>query len=187
MDLEIVDLPPVQMMRHVALFQDLTGRDNGFPEYGVAGFARTMYNIVGFEAPSTTGKPNDSVVISPVGRDTPPAINTKAGFGVLILKCAVGNGTPNHNHDTNETFVVIDGRWRFYWGETSQHSSADHQFELGPLDAVSFPPGILRRFECIATATDSDTGTLVGIVAGDQPRAEYADDFNERLRELGKI
>ncbi len=48
-----------------------------------------------------------------------------------------------HNHDTNETFVPMTGRWRCSWEVDGRVEHVD----LGPMDVISFPAGVQRRFE----------------------------------------
>jgi mannose-6-phosphate isomerase-like protein (cupin superfamily) len=183
--LPVIPLSRDEMLRRVAVFSTLEGKADSFPEYGVPGYARTMYNIVGFQKPAgeTIGA---AIVISPVG-NTPPVINGHAGFGMLYLEATPGNGVPNHNHDTNETFAVISGRWLFHWGETEEQEQPEHQVELGPLDVISFPSGVLRRFENLEgrDGQSDQPGMLLGVIAGDAPLAEYTEDFNDKLRALG--
>jgi mannose-6-phosphate isomerase-like protein (cupin superfamily) len=181
--MSVVRMSREAMLKRIATFARLIGKDNSFPEFGVPGYARTMYNIVGFRKP--TGQTIASkVVISPVG-ETAPVIEGPAGFGLLYLECMPGNGVPNHNHDTNETFAVISGRWLFHWGETVEQDKPENQAELGPLDVISYPAGVLRRFENIEGRARNEPGMLLGVIAGDAPSAEYTEDFNDKLRALG--
>ena len=49
-----------------------------------------------------------------------------------------------HFTDTNETFVSMTGTWRASWENTK--GEIEH-VDLKPLDVISFPPGVSRRFE----------------------------------------
>jgi cupin superfamily acireductone dioxygenase involved in methionine salvage len=53
-------------------------------------------------------------------------------------------GADEHNHDTNEIFILMTGVWRCSCeNEAGQMESID----LNPLDVISFPPGATRRLK----------------------------------------
>jgi hypothetical protein len=86
-----------------------------------------------------------------------------------------------HNHDTNETFMPITGRWRCAWNE-----GADYKFvDVGPCDVVSFPPGVARRFMNVTEGEPDTEHLLLFIVAGNEPAAEYTPGANEIMRRGG--
>jgi hypothetical protein len=86
-----------------------------------------------------------------------------------------------HNHNTNETFMPITGRWRCAWNE-----GADYQFvDVGPCDVVSFPPGVARRFMNVTEGEPDTEHLLMFIVAGDEPEAAYTPEANEIMRRGG--
>ena len=68
-------------------------------------------------------------------------IDIDEGLNVAFLEVEPNNGVTYHSHDTNETFVVLDGRWHFFWGKDEGES-----VELGPRDTISFPGPAERRF-----------------------------------------
>ena len=70
-----------------------------------------------------------------------------------------------HNHDTNETFIAMTGRWRASW--EGQNGGVEH-VDLDPLDVVSFPPGLIRRFENV-TAGDPNAEHILMFVIGLDP------------------
>jgi quercetin dioxygenase-like cupin family protein len=74
-----------------------------------------------------------------------------------------------HNHDTNETFVPMTGRWRCSWNEEDTQS-----VDLGPLDVISFPPGVARRFENVTPGDMNEEHVLMVIVAGTAPGTEIS-------------
>jgi mannose-6-phosphate isomerase-like protein (cupin superfamily) len=86
-----------------------------------------------------------------------------------------------HNHDTNETFVVISGTWMFEW----EGHHGDESVILKERDIVSFEPGMQRRFECMSSANNADKGVILGVIGGDNPAAEFSPESIERLKELG--
>ena len=77
---------------------------------------------------------------------------------------APGNGPILHNHDSNETFVAIRGRWRVIWGRHEEH-----HVDLDPLDVCSVPPFVPRRFINVEAAADGQVGLLLTIQPGNAP------------------
>ena len=88
---------------------------------------------------------------SPVGEEASrlAAIKISEGFNLGYCRAKPGNGPMMHNHDTNETFIPMTGTWRCSW----ENEKGEVEFvDLGPLDVVSFPPGVARRFENVTPA-----------------------------------
>ena len=106
------------------------------------GCIRTLYNVIGFQPPQGEG----DAVTSPVGDEASrlAAIPISEGFNLGYCRAKPGNGPMMHNHDTNETFIPMTGTWRCSW----ENENGETEFvDVGPLDVVSFPPGVARRFE----------------------------------------
>ena len=57
--------------------------------------------------------------------------------------------------------------------------------DLGPLDVVSFPPGMVRRFENVTKGDPNMESVLMFVIGGDGPRAEFTDQAMERLEKAG--
>ena len=128
---------------------------------------KELINVIGFEPPKGTLKH-----VSPLGDDNSqmPAINISEGFNLGFCRCKPGKGPLMHNHDTNETFMPITGKWRCEWNEGDDFQSVD----VGPCDVVSFPPGCARRFMNI-TENESDVEhVLLVVIAGNAPKANSA-------------
>ena len=64
-----------------------------------------------------------------------------------------------HDHRTAEVFIVITGRWRFFWGR--QGDAGDVVLNEG--DIFNIPTGIFRGFENVG----NDYGTIRSILGGD--------------------
>ncbi|MEN0041497.1 MAG: cupin domain-containing protein [Pseudomonadota bacterium] len=64
-----------------------------------------------------------------------------------------------HSHRTAETFWVLSGRWRFFWGRYG--TAGEVVLEQG--DIINIPTGIFRGFENIGT----DYGMIMAILGGD--------------------
>jgi hypothetical protein len=87
-----------------------------------------------------------------------------------------------HNHDTNETFIPMTGRWRASW--ENENGEVEH-VDLDPLDVVSFPPGMIRRFENITEGDPNEDSILMFVIGGDAPRAEFTDQAMHELETAG--
>jgi hypothetical protein len=168
------------MLRRVARFSELTGFDGGLPDSRMPGCIRTLYNVIGFQPP----RGEAGALTSPVGADASrlAAIKISEGFNLGYCRARPGNGPMMHNHDTNETFIPMTGRWRCSW-ETE--TGAVESVELGPLDVVSFPPGVARRFENVTPGDPEAEQILMFVIAGDGPKAEFTDASMRKLADAG--
>jgi quercetin dioxygenase-like cupin family protein len=168
-----------EMPARVARWADLEGVTGGHPDSGNEGYDRTLYSVIGFRPPddATSGDPESGTphVSSPVGSlsSAKTVVDVDEGLNVAFFEGEPNNGVAYHSHDTNETFVVLDGRWRFFWGEGEGES-----VELGPRDTISFPGPAERRFVNVS----DQKGTLLMIIAGSKPRAIWQSEVVERVR-----
>ncbi|MEA2807518.1 MAG: hypothetical protein QOJ17_1659, partial [Rhodospirillaceae bacterium] len=136
-----------------------------------------IMNVFGFEPPEGAD------AVNPVGDDTPSAIKPKAGFSVGYLKARPHNGPVLHNHNTNETFIPLSGKWRFSWEASPAHIET---VDLDPYDTVSFPPGVPRMFENLVPAVDEGEGLLLAIVGEDAPVSEAMPGVVQLLMQASK-
>jgi hypothetical protein len=169
-----------EMTKRVARFKDLHGSDGGLPDSNMPGCERTLFNVIGFQPPKGEG----DAVTSPVGGDAAraAAIPISEGFNLGYCKAKPGHGPMMHNHDTNETFIPMTGRWRCSW--ENQHGNVEH-LDLDPLDVISFPPGAIRRFENVTPGDANQEHILMFVIGGDGPRAEFTDDSMKELATAG--
>ena len=151
----IVEYTPEQMQKRVARFDQLKYPPNRYHDSQLPGNTRKNYLVVG------TG------LIAPGGTDPWSAIPVKEGFQMSFIKAEPGNGPMLHNHDTNETFVCLEGKWKVIWG-----LKAEHEVLLNKYD-VSIPPFVPRRFECVEPAAGQKEGLLQSIQPGDEPKVEW--------------
>ena len=168
------------MMKRVARFSELKGFDGGLPDSKMPGCIRTLYNVIGFQPPEDAA----GAVTSPVGADASrlAAIKISEGFNLGYCRAKPGNGPMLHNHDTNETFIPMTGTWRASW----ENEKGEVEFvDLGPLDVVSFPPGMVRRFENVTKGEPNVESILMFVIGGDGPRAEFTDQAMDRLEKAG--
>ena len=173
-------LARAQMMKRVARFKDLRGSDGGLPDSKMKGCIRTLYNVIGFQPPPGEG----DAVTSPVGDEASrlAAIPISEGFNLGYCRAKPGNGPMMHNHDTNETFIPMTGRWRCSW--ENENGETDH-VDVGPLDVVSFPPGVARRFENITDGPPNEEAILMFVIGGNAPKAEFTDQAMDELVAAG--
>lgn len=164
------------MMRRVARFQDLKGFSDGLQDSMLPECQKTVFNVLGFQAPEAAGV---GAVNSPVGQSAAAnaAIKISEGFNLGFVRTKPGKGVLMHNHDTNETFVVMSGRWRVQWNEGADLESLD----IGPLDTISFPAGCARRFENITADEPEREHMLLFVVAGDRPQNEFTPASMQRV------
>jgi quercetin dioxygenase-like cupin family protein len=178
-------LPPVrvwsreEMMKRVARFKDLKGFSDGLQDSALPECQKTVFNVIGFQTPEDAGVGG---VNSPVGQSASmnAAIKNSEGFNMGFVRTKPGKGVLMHNHDTNETFVVISGKWRVEWNEGKDREA----LEVGPLDVISFPPGCARRFENITTGDPAPEHMLLFVIGGDQPQNEFTPHSMKRVEEF---
>jgi len=169
------------MMKRVARFDQLVGFDGGLADSKMPGCERKLFNVIGFQPPADP----DGKIMSPVGSDASrlSAIKISEGFNLGYCKAKPGHGPMMHNHDTNETFICMTGRWRCSW--ESDTGEVEH-VELDPYDVISFPAGVARRFENVTEGGDpEEENLLMFVIGGDVPGAEFTDEAVEELSEAG--
>ena len=164
---KVRDWTRAEMLRRVARFKDLKGSDGGLPDSPLPECRRKLYAVIGFQPPMT----DNPATTSPVGQDASamPAIAIAEGFNLGYCKARPGKGPLMHNHDTNETFIAMTGRWRCEWNE----GEAMERVELAPYDVISFPVGVARRFMNVTWDEPGREHLLMFIIGGNQPQAEF--------------
>jgi len=168
------------MLKRVARFGDLKGFDGGLPDSRMPGCERTLFNVIGFQPPKGEGNGMQSPVGAKASRMA--AIKISEGFNMGYCKAYPGKGPMLHNHDTNETFIAMTGTWRASWENTK--GQIEH-VDLKPLDVISFPPGVSRRFENVTKGPKNKQSILMFVIGGDGPRAEFTKDSMNAVVEAG--
>src|ERR1700741_3381267 len=155
--------PRGEMLKRVARFKNLKGSDGGLPDSKLPECRRKLYAVIGFQPPAQGN--------SPVGADASsmPAISIAEGFNLGYCRAKPGKGPLMHNHDTNETFVAMTGRWRCEWNE----GDAMEYVDLEPYDVISFPGGVAPRFMNVTGDEPGKDHLLMFIIGGNQPQAEF--------------
>src|SRR4051812_30388637 len=175
---EIRTWPRSEMLKRVARFKQLKGSDGGLPDSPLPECERKLYAVIGFQPP--VEKQNQATT-SPVGDDASamPAIPIAEGFNLGYCRAKPGKGPLMHNHDTNETFIAMSGRWRCEWNE----GDAMEYVDLAPLDVISFPVGVARRFMNVTYDEPGKEHVLMFIIGGNQPQAEFTPLAMQRCEE----
>jgi mannose-6-phosphate isomerase-like protein (cupin superfamily) len=165
-----------EMLRRVARFGKLKGSDGGLPDSKLPECRRKLYAVIGFQPPETGD--------SPVGANASamPAISIAEGFNLGYCRAKPGKGPLMHNHDTNETFIAMTGRWRCEWNE----GEAMEHVDLEPYDVISFPVGVARRFMNVTYDQPGKEQLLMFIIGGDQPQAEFTAAAMRRCEEFSR-
>jgi quercetin dioxygenase-like cupin family protein len=122
-----------QMQHRISRFSDL--KQNGVPlmfiDSVLPGHQRMNYALIGDTASENA--------------EFKPAIAAPHKFQIGMGFAAPGNGPAFHTHDYVESFLVLEGEWRFYWGH--EPGQVDGEAILGKWDFISIPPGLYRGFE----------------------------------------
>jgi len=165
-----------EMLQRVARFKRLKGSDGGLPDSKLPECRRKLYAVIGFQPPQTGD--------SPVGANASamPAISIAEGFNLGYCKAKPGKGPLMHNHDTNETFIAMTGRWRCEWNE----GAAMEHVDLEPYDVISFPVGVARRFMNVTYDQPTKSHLLMFIIGGNQPQAEFTPAAMQRCEQFAK-
>jgi hypothetical protein len=163
-----------EMMKRVARFKKLKGSDGGLPDSKLPECRRKLYAVIGFQPPAEGD--------SPVGANASamPAIPIAEGFNLGYCKAKPGKGPLMHNHDTNETFIAMTGKWRCEWNE----GEAIEHVDLDPYDVISFPVGVARRFMNVTYQEPDKEHLLMFIIGGNQPQAEFTPAAMRRCEEF---
>jgi mannose-6-phosphate isomerase-like protein (cupin superfamily) len=175
-------LSRAEMLQRVARFKDLKGFDGGLVDSYMPDSMRILYNVIGFQPPASEA----AMLASPVGAKAArmSAIKISEGFNLGYCEALPGKGPMMHNHDTNETFIAMTGRWRASWED--EQGQIEH-VDLDPLDVISFPPGMIRRFENITQGPPDQYAVLMFVIAGDAPAAEFSKEAMEEIETSGVL
>jgi len=171
-----------QMLKRVARFKKLKGSDGGLPDSNMPGCERTLYNVIGFQPPKVERRGRQS----PVGLEAArmAAVKISEGFNLAYCRAKPGKGPMLHNHDTNETFIAMTGRWRASW--LGPKGKLEH-VDLEPLDLISFPPGVTRRFQNVTKGPKNRDSILMVVIAGDAPTSEFTLESMKEIERAGRM
>jgi len=127
------------MSKRVMRFSEL--KDKGIPimfiDSMLPGHYRMNYAVIGDTASENPDFEIERAITDPH--------NYQIGMGWAPPKC----GPAWHTHDYIESFFILKGPWRFYWGNSDDPDEAEGYFDIDEWDMISLPPGMYRRFEYI--------------------------------------
>lgn len=161
---DIISIEEFERTR-VARFHQLKGSKQPMLDAVIPGCEREIYQIIG----RGVGEDKDQQIAIADNRD----------FNVAVVRCAPGKGTLHHDHETNEVFMPLKGRWKVFWGtdETSRFVILD------PWDVASCPPHVMRGFRNVG----DDEGLLFVIVGGTEPgNVEWRYDVLDEAEKRGR-
>ncbi len=127
------------MSKRVMRFSEL--KDKGIPIMFIDSMLPNHYRM-NYAVIGDTASENPDFEIQ---RAITDAHNYQIGMGWAPPGC----GPAWHTHDYIESFFILKGPWRFYWGNSDDPDEVEGHFDLDEWDMISLPPGMYRRFEYI--------------------------------------
>jgi mannose-6-phosphate isomerase-like protein (cupin superfamily) len=74
-------------------------------------------------------------------KDVPPGA-PGIEMNMALVQCAPGTGAPLHQHECEEIFFAVNGKWIVYFGD-----NGEEEVLLDEWDAVSIPADVHRGFK----------------------------------------
>lgn len=111
--------------------------------------------------PGSDSKENFSIIGAGVTESPHQHVHIRAAPGFNIGAAGQPPGCKNslHSHHTAEVFVILKGRWRFFWGRWGTAG----EVVLCEGDIINIPTGMFRGFENVG----ADYGMMMSILGGD--------------------
>ena len=122
-----------EMEGRIWRFGELTPSPRAFLDCTLPGHVRTLY--------SALGKGADDEQLEGT------AVEQAENYYIDFVKAPPQNGAALHSHGSEETFIVLTGRWEFFWGDGGEESLV-----LEPFDGLVVPAGVLRGFRNVSDA-----------------------------------
>ena len=146
-----VKVSPEQMSRRMARFKDLKSYQH----------QQEAANAIPVEVMETIAAHRVYPLMVPqsyTGRSAQAPIKGAPGLVLSIAECPPGDGPAMHIHEqTIENFLCLSGRFEIAWGDPDE----EHRTVLEPLDFISVPPGVPRKFTNVSA---TETGRLFVII-----------------------
>ncbi|HVA26068.1 MAG TPA: cupin domain-containing protein [Chloroflexota bacterium] len=141
-----------KVQAHVVRFKDVSPDWTNFSKVKMPNNDRAVYQYLG---PDGHGK-------------LPPWALPAERFGLSLICMPPGQGAPAHTHETEEVFMVMEGKLSFWWEEGGEEA----HIELGPKDMFFSPARTLRRF----TNTTTEPVWLLTVLGGQDARPIYPNE-----------
>ena len=111
--------------------------------------------------PGSDRKENFSIIGAGVSESPHQHVHIRAAPGFNIGAAGQPPGCRNslHSHHTAEVFVILKGRWRFFWGRWGTAG----EVVLNEGDIINIPTGMFRGFDNVG----ADYGMMMSILGGD--------------------
>lgn len=122
-----------------------------------------------------------------------PYLTQPHKFQIGMVNAPPGCGPAYHTHDYIEMFIVLTGRWRYYWGN-DPGKEPEGEAILDQWDMISLPPGLWRGFENVSDEPAWLLAVLEphGVFTGKDPYwspqvVRQAEAYGFRADEKGKM
>lgn len=162
-----------EFLKYVVPFDDLHGDTVSYPTSHLPGCKTVVKSVVGGGTKVPDGQ------IDPLPH--PSVVPGGDGYKLSFVEASPGNGSTLHWHDTAETFLILEGRWRL----TYAGAQGEDSVLLGPRDTVAVPPNVFRGFECIEAAPGKEVGLMSILIIGDTPSSVLSQESVEWYAEHG--
>ena len=133
--------------------------------------------------PGSDSKENFSIIGAGVSESPHQHVHIRAAPGFNIGAAGQPPGCRNslHSHHTAEVFVILKGRWRFFWGRWGTAG----EVVLNAGDIINIPTGMFRGFDNVG----ADYGMMMSILGGDDAGGGvvWAPQVLEEAREHGLV
>lgn len=133
------------MLKRVFRFGEMPASNRAFLDAVIPGHNRVLMGALG------TGTAD---------QDLRKQVETAENYHIDFIKAEPGNGAALHSHDSEETFICLTGRWRVSWGD-----EGEEHVDLGYLDGICCPAGVMREFRNIS----DETALMMAILGGREP------------------
>ena len=133
-------------------------------------------------SPGSDKKENFTIIGAGVAENPRQHVHIREPHGFNIGGARQPPGCTNslHSHDTAEVFIILNGAWRFFWGEAGDAGSV----ALYAGDTISLPIHMFRGFENIGT----QKSFMFAVLGGDDPgRVHWAPHVIEKARSSGLV
>ena len=165
--MEIVTMTKEEMLaRRVVHFADMKPSQQAYLDSRLPEHQKESFHVIGIGVTEN--------------EDDGESITEAEDFNVNYTRAKPGMGAALHAHPTVEAFIPISGRWSVQFGSPDGIS----EIELGPLDVISVPKGVMRGFKNIG---DEEAILLVifGAPGGDAGHVHWDENVIAQAAKLG--